>query len=54
MYRALSSLSPAEAKELALYYGGDYELLATSHAGCDRNLLAKYSGDQTASRHRLT
>jgi len=28
-YQGLASLPPAVAKDLVLYYGGDYELLAT-------------------------
>jgi thiamine-monophosphate kinase len=29
LYRGLTALPPAVSKEIALYYGGDYELLAT-------------------------
>jgi len=29
LYRGLTTLQPAVAKEIALYYGGDYELIAT-------------------------
>lgn len=54
LYRGLSSLPPAQAKELALYYGGDYELLATAKPDAVQTLLAKYSQDRLQERHRLT
>ena len=54
IYRALSSLPPSETKELALYYGGDYELLATVMPDAIQTLLSKYSGDRPQDRHRLT
>jgi thiamine monophosphate kinase len=54
LYRGLSTLPPAQAKELALYYGGDYELLATAKPDAVQTLLAKYSENQSQERHRLT
>lgn len=54
MYRGLGSLPPAVAKDLALYYGGDYELLATVRPEAIETLLVRYAGAQAKERHRLT
>jgi len=44
LYRGLKDLPPAAAKDLALYYGGDYELLATVRAEAVGVLLERWSG----------
>lgn len=52
MYRGLATLPPAVAKEVVLYYGGDYELLATVRPDAIGTLLERSS---TAGRGlRLT
>jgi len=43
MYRGLTALPPAVAKEVALYYGGDYELLATVRSDAIGVLLERWS-----------
>ena len=53
LYRGLNTLPPAVAKEVALYYGGDYELLATVRADAIGSLLERWP--TTAPRgQRLT
>lgn len=52
LYRGLGSLPPAVAKDLALYYGGDYELLATVRPEGLAGLLEKSAG--MARIHRVT
>ena len=53
LYRGLTAFPPAVAKELALYYGGDYELLATVRADAINALLERWP--TTAPRgQRLT
>jgi len=54
LYRGLGSLLPAVAKDLALYYGGDYELLATVRPEAFETLLVRYAGAHPKERHRLT
>ena len=44
LYRGLKDLPPAVAKDLALYYGGDYELLATVSGDAIGGLLERWSG----------
>jgi thiamine-monophosphate kinase len=52
MYKGLSSFPPAVAKDLALYYGGDYELLATVRPDALGALLERSA--TMARVHRLT
>ena len=53
LYRGLTALPPAVAKDVALYYGGDYELLATVRADAIGSLLERWP--TTAPRgQRLT
>ncbi|TLZ90323.1 MAG: hypothetical protein E6K04_07450 [Methanobacteriota archaeon] len=53
LYRGLTALPPAVAKDVALYYGGDYELLATVRADAIGWLLERWPA--TAPRgQRLT
>jgi thiamine-monophosphate kinase len=53
LYRGLAALPPAVAKDIALYYGGDYELLATVRPDGLQALLERASS--TAPRGpRLT
>ena len=53
LYRGLAALPPAVAKDIALYYGGDYELLATVRPDGLQPLLERASS--TAPRGpRLT
>jgi len=53
LYRGLTTLPPAVAKDVALYYGGDYELLATVRADAIGSLLERWP--TTAPRgQRLT
>ncbi|TLZ65806.1 MAG: thiamine-phosphate kinase [Methanobacteriota archaeon] len=53
LYRGLTALPPAVSKEVALYYGGDYELLATIRADAIGALLERWP--TTAPRgQRLT
>lgn len=54
LYRGLGSLPPAVAKDLALYYGGDYELLATVRPEAIETLLVRTTGVHPKERHRLT
>lgn len=53
MYRGLAALPPAVAKEAALYYGGDYELLATVRPEAVGVLLER-SSSATPHGHHLT
>jgi len=53
MYRGLAALPPAVAKESALYYGGDYELLATVRPDAVGPLLERSSSIPPRA-HRLT
>ena len=53
-YAGLASFPPQVAKELALYYGGDYELLATVRPDSIQTLLTRYSTAAQRERHRLT
>ena len=43
LFKGLASLPPAVTKEIALYYGGDYELLATVRADGLESLLERAS-----------
>ncbi|MGI0148832.1 MAG: thiamine-phosphate kinase [Thermoplasmata archaeon] len=52
MYRGLAAFPPAVAKDLALYYGGDYELLATVRPEALGSLLERSAS--LARGHRLT
>src|SRR2546430_15362289 len=53
-YAGLASFPPQVAKELALYSGGDYELLATVRPDSIQTLLTRYSTAAQRERHRLT
>src|SRR2546427_126070 len=53
-YAGLASFPPQVAKELALYYGGDYELLATVRPDSIQPPLTRYSTAAHRERHRLT
>jgi len=53
-YQGLASLSPAVAKDLVLYYGGDYELLATVRPDAIQTVLSRYSDSSVRDRRRLT
>jgi len=53
MYRGLAAFPPAMAKEVALYYGGDYELLATVRPDAIGTLLER-SSSMPPRGHRLT
>jgi len=53
-YFGLASLPPAVAKELVLYYGGDYELLATVRPEAIQTVLAPYSQSSQREHRRLT
>jgi thiamine monophosphate kinase len=53
LYRGLKDVPPAVAKELALYYGGDYELLATVRPDAIGVLLERWS-TATPRGQRLT
>src|SRR6266571_4514644 len=53
-YRGLSSLPPAIAKDLLLYYGGDYELIATVRADAIQTVLERYAQTKPPERNRLT
>src|SRR5207249_11525537 len=53
-YSALASLPPAVAKELVLYYGGDYELIVTVRPDAIQTVLARYSDAPLRDRRRIT
>src|SRR2546428_5197333 len=53
-YAGLTSLPPAVAKELVLYYGGDYERLATVRRDAIQTVLQRYSESSLRDRRRLT
>jgi len=53
-YRGLASLPPAVAKDLLLYYGGDYELIATVRADAIQTVLERYAQTKPPERNRLT
>src|SRR6266571_495054 len=53
-YLGLTSLPPAVAKELVLYYGGDYELIATVRPDAIQTVLQRYSESSLRDRRRLT
>ena len=53
-YSGLTSLPPAVAKELVLYYGGDYELIATVRPDAIQTVLQRYSESSLRDRRRLT
>jgi len=53
-YAGLASFPPQVAKDLTLYYGGDYELLATVRPDAIQTLLTHYSTSTQRERHRLT
>src|SRR3989475_6644194 len=53
-YAGLTSLPPAVAKDLVLYYGGDYELLATVRPDAIQTVLQRYSESSLHERRRLT
>jgi len=52
-YAGLASFPPQVAKDLTLYYGGDYELLATVRPDAIQTLLTHYSTSTQRERHRL-
>lgn len=54
VYKGLANLPPARVRELALYSGGDYELVATVKPEGVEALLAKFQERPRAERHRLT
>jgi len=54
LYRGLAALPPPAAKDHALYYGGDYELVATVRPEGIERLLERYQGAGHGERHRLT
>ncbi len=54
VYRGLATLPPGAAKDIALYSGGDYELLATVRPEAMQTLLVRYSATQERDRRRLT
>src|SRR2546427_577180 len=45
---------PQVAKKFAIYYGGDYEPLATVRPDSIQTLLTRYSTAAQRERHRLT
>jgi thiamine-monophosphate kinase len=53
-YAGLTSFPPGVAKDLTLYYGGDYELLATVRPDAIQTLLTHYMTTTQSERHRLT
>ncbi len=53
-YRGLGSLPPAVARDLLLYYGGDYELIATVRADGIQTVLERYAQAKPSERNRLT
>ncbi|HLQ42756.1 MAG TPA: AIR synthase-related protein, partial [Thermoplasmata archaeon] len=53
-YQGLASLPPGVANDLVLYYGGDYELLATVRPDAIQTVLARYSDSSARDRRRLT
>ena len=54
LHRPVGTLPPAQARETALYSGGDYELLATVKPEGVETLLARYQDMRRGDRHRLT
>ncbi len=54
LYKAVMSLPPAVAKELALYSGGDYELIATVRPEAIQTVLSRYMKVRPHEHHRLT
>jgi len=54
LHKNLHGLPPDRAKELALYYGGDYELVATVKPEGMETLLTRYAEMRRGDRHRLT
>jgi len=54
LYRGLASMPPAVARDLALYYGGDYELVATVRPEATQTILARYPDVRLSDHHRLT
>ncbi len=52
--KAVASLPEAEGKELALYYGGDYELVATVRPEGLETLLTRYRERRRGDHHRIT
>jgi len=54
MFRGLSAFPPNVAKDLALYYGGDYELLATVRPDAIQNVLQRYTESRPRTQQRLT
>lgn len=54
LYRGLASFPPPVAKELALYYGGDYELLATVRPDAIPVVLSRYADSSQRDHNRLT
>ena len=54
LYRGLATLPPPVAKELALYYGGDYELLATVRPEAIPTILARSEEGSMRDHNRLT
>ena len=54
VHRGLEALPPAVAKDLSLYSGGDYELVATVKPEGVETLLSRYRTERRADRNRLT
>ena len=54
LFRGLANLPSPIAKDMALYYGGDYELLATVRPDGLERVLERYQGAGHGERHRLT
>lgn len=54
LYRGLTNLPVEVARDLTLYYGGDYELVATVKPEGIAQLLERYQGAGHGERHRLT
>jgi len=53
-HKGLANLTAAQAKEMALYSGGDYELVATVKPEGLGDLLARYETERRADRNRIT
>ncbi|MGQ0797965.1 MAG: thiamine-phosphate kinase [Methanobacteriota archaeon] len=53
-HKGIATLPAAQAKEIALYSGGDYELVATVRPEGLEGLLARYQTERRADRNRIT
>lgn len=53
-HKGIANLPPAQAKDMALYSGGDYELVATVKPDRLGDLLARYETERRADRNRIT